>query len=71
LVNVDGVLLNYLVPSTSNCFSWWLQPVGANVRRIDLGGATLLVALYALTVLAFGAVLSAVHCSKIGESMSP
>lgn len=47
------VLLNCLVPWTSNCFSWWLQPVGANVRRIDLVGTTLLVALYVLMVLAF------------------
>jgi antibiotic biosynthesis monooxygenase (ABM) superfamily enzyme len=29
--NVASVLLlNYLVSWTSNCFSWWLQPVGAN-----------------------------------------
>jgi hypothetical protein len=47
------VLLAYIVPWTSNRFSWWLQPVGANVRRIDLAGTTLLVALYVLMVLAF------------------
>jgi antibiotic biosynthesis monooxygenase (ABM) superfamily enzyme len=52
--NVASVLLlAYLVPWTSNRFSWWLHPVGANVRRVDLAGATLLVALYALMVLAF------------------
>jgi antibiotic biosynthesis monooxygenase (ABM) superfamily enzyme len=47
------VLLAYLVPWTSNHFSWWLQPVGAHARRIDLAGTTLLVALYALMILAF------------------
>jgi uncharacterized protein len=50
---VSVLLLNYLVPWTSNRFSWWLQPVGANVRRIDLAGITLLVALYGLMVVAF------------------
>jgi hypothetical protein len=52
--NVASVLLlNYLVPWTSNRFSWWLQPVGANVRRIDIAGTAIVVALYALMVLAF------------------
>jgi antibiotic biosynthesis monooxygenase (ABM) superfamily enzyme len=52
--NVASVLLlNYLVPWTSNRFSWWLQRVGANVRRIDIAGTALVVALYGLTVLAF------------------
>jgi antibiotic biosynthesis monooxygenase (ABM) superfamily enzyme len=47
------VLLAYLVPWASNRFSWWLQPVGASARRIDLAGAALLVALYVLMILAF------------------
>jgi uncharacterized protein len=52
--NVASVLLlNYLVPWTSNRFSWWLQPVGANVRRIDIAGTALVVALYTATVLVF------------------
>jgi len=52
--NVASVLLLiYLIPWTSNGFSWWLQPGGTKVRRIDLAGTTLLVALYALMVLAF------------------
>jgi uncharacterized protein len=52
--NVASVLLlNYLVPRTSNRFAWWLQPVGGNVRRIDLAGTALVVALYAAMVLAF------------------
>jgi uncharacterized protein len=52
--NVASVLiLNYLVPWTSNHFAWWLQPAAAKARRIDLAGAALVVALYGLLVLAF------------------
>lgn len=52
--NVASVLLlNYLVPWTSERFAWWLQPVGANARRIDIAGTALVVALYAAIVLAF------------------
>jgi uncharacterized protein len=52
--NVASVLLlAYLVPWIGNRFSWWLHPVGANDRRIDLAGTTLLVVLYLLMVLAF------------------
>jgi antibiotic biosynthesis monooxygenase (ABM) superfamily enzyme len=52
--NVASVLLlNYLVPWTSNRFSWWLQPIGAHVRRIDVAGTALVVVLYVLMVLAF------------------
>jgi antibiotic biosynthesis monooxygenase (ABM) superfamily enzyme len=52
--NVASVLLlNYLVPWTSNRFTWWLQPAGPNSRRIELAGTALLVALYGLIVLAF------------------
>jgi uncharacterized protein len=52
--NVASVLLlNYLVPWTSTRFTWWLQPAGANARRIELAGTALLVALYGLMMLAF------------------
>lgn len=52
--NVASVLLlDYLVPWTSNRFSWWLQPVGTNVRRIDIAGTALVLALYGLMVLVF------------------
>ena len=52
--NVASVLLlNYLVPWTSDRFAWWLQPVGARVWRIDVAGTALVVALYAAMVLAF------------------
>jgi hypothetical protein len=52
--NVASVLLlNYLVPWTSDRFAWWLQPEGAKVWRIDVAGTALVVALYAAMVLAF------------------
>jgi uncharacterized protein len=52
--NVASVLiLNYLVPWTSNRFTWWLQPVGPRARWIDVAGAALVVALYGLLVLTF------------------
>jgi uncharacterized protein len=50
---VSVVLLTYLVPWTSERFAWWLQPVGASRRRIDIAGAAVIVALYGLMVLAF------------------
>jgi len=52
--NVASVLLlNYLVPWTSERFAWWLQPVGTNVRRIDIAGTALVLALCGLMVLVF------------------
>ena len=52
--NVASVLLlSYLLPWTSNRFSWWLQPAGPNPGRSELGGAVLVVALYGLMVFAF------------------
>jgi antibiotic biosynthesis monooxygenase (ABM) superfamily enzyme len=50
---VSVLLLNYLVPWMSNQFSWWLQPVGRNREAINIAGAGLLVAIYALMMLAF------------------
>jgi uncharacterized protein len=50
---VSVVLLDYLVPWTSTRFGWWLAPVGPNRRWIEIGGAALVVALYALMVLVF------------------
>jgi antibiotic biosynthesis monooxygenase (ABM) superfamily enzyme len=52
--NVASVLsLNYLVPWTSDRFSWWLQPAGAKPRRSDITGAMLVIALYAGMVVVF------------------
>ena len=50
---VSVIILNYLVRWTSNRFTWWLQPAGPNRGRIELAGTALVVALYALMVLAF------------------
>jgi uncharacterized protein len=50
---VSVLILNYLVPWTSNRFAWWLQPRGANPGRIAVAGAALVVVLYGLMVLAF------------------
>ena len=50
---VSVLLLNYLVPWVSNRFGWWLQPDGGHLRRAEIGGATVLVVLYALMVLVF------------------
>ncbi|PWT85753.1 MAG: antibiotic biosynthesis monooxygenase [Proteobacteria bacterium] len=50
---VSVLLLNYLVPWTSERFAWWLQPAGAKARRIDIAGTALVVALYAAMVVVF------------------
>jgi uncharacterized protein len=52
--NVASVLLlNYLLPWTGNCFSWWLQPPGEAARWIDFAGAAFMMGLYALIVFVF------------------
>jgi antibiotic biosynthesis monooxygenase (ABM) superfamily enzyme len=52
--NVAGiVLLNYLVPWTSQRLEWWLYPHGQSHRRIELAGTALVMALYGALVLAF------------------
>jgi antibiotic biosynthesis monooxygenase (ABM) superfamily enzyme len=52
--NVASVLiLSYLVPLVSNRFLWWLQPTSANRTRINIVGAVLVTALYAILVLVF------------------
>ncbi len=50
---VSVILLNYLVPWTSTGFSWWLQPAASHRRRIEIAGTVLVVALYAVMVVAF------------------
>jgi antibiotic biosynthesis monooxygenase (ABM) superfamily enzyme len=47
------ILLNWLVPWTSRGFKWWLQPGGEAARKINLAGAALVIALYALSVFVF------------------
>ena len=52
--NVASVLLlNYLLPWTSNRFSWWLQPAGRAASWIAFVGAGLVIGLYALMVFLF------------------
>lgn len=52
--NVVGVLLlNWLVPWTSQRFSWWLQPADNNKASTNLLGTSLIVALYAASMLIF------------------
>jgi antibiotic biosynthesis monooxygenase (ABM) superfamily enzyme len=48
------MLLSYLVPWTSRWFLWWLASEGPNNRSLQVAGATLVVALYGLMLLAFG-----------------
>ena len=50
---VSVLLLTYLIPWTSDRFSWWLQPAGGKRMRIDVAGAALVVVCYGLLVLAF------------------
>ena len=47
------VLLSYLVPWMAERFSWWLQPAGPHPRRIEVAGGALVIALYAVMLLAF------------------
>ena len=50
---VSIVILNWLVPWTSQRFAWWLQPATSAPARTNLAGAALLAGLYALTLLVF------------------
>jgi antibiotic biosynthesis monooxygenase (ABM) superfamily enzyme len=50
---VSVLLLSYLVPWTSDRLSWWLQPTGVKSRRIEVIGTVLVVALYAVMLVAF------------------
>jgi antibiotic biosynthesis monooxygenase (ABM) superfamily enzyme len=47
------VILAYLVPWTSRGFGWWLRPADPRPRRTEVAGTLLIVALYAMLVLAF------------------
>jgi antibiotic biosynthesis monooxygenase (ABM) superfamily enzyme len=47
------VLLTYLVPWSSERFSWWLQPTPTRRRWIEIAGTAVLLVLYGLMVLAF------------------
>jgi antibiotic biosynthesis monooxygenase (ABM) superfamily enzyme len=51
------VLTSYLVPWTANRLSWWLTPQKAGRTLVDLQGAGLLIAAYAIMILLFWKVL--------------
>ncbi|HEY1430670.1 MAG TPA: antibiotic biosynthesis monooxygenase [Stellaceae bacterium] len=50
---VSVLLLNWLVPSVSRVFGWWLAPVRNADARTSLAGAALIVLLYAIWLLLF------------------
>jgi hypothetical protein len=50
---VSVLLLNWLVPSVSRVFGWWLAPVRNAGARTSLAGAALIVLLYAIWLLLF------------------
>jgi uncharacterized protein len=50
---VSVLLLSYLVPWTSRRFSWWLASEGPNTRWLQVAGATRVIVLYGLMLLAF------------------
>jgi antibiotic biosynthesis monooxygenase (ABM) superfamily enzyme len=50
---VSVILLNWLVPWASRRFVWWLQPTGADLQRINLAGAGIVIVFYAVCLAAF------------------
>jgi antibiotic biosynthesis monooxygenase (ABM) superfamily enzyme len=50
---VSILILNYLVPWASHRLAWWLSPAAVPATRTNLAGAALMVAAYALCLLAF------------------
>jgi antibiotic biosynthesis monooxygenase (ABM) superfamily enzyme len=50
---VSVLLLNFLVPWTSDRFAWWLRPAKGKKGLIEIAGAALVIALWAAMVVAF------------------
>ncbi len=48
------LVLNWLVARCAQRFAWWLSPQSPSPARINLVGASLVISLYALCLLAFG-----------------
>jgi antibiotic biosynthesis monooxygenase (ABM) superfamily enzyme len=46
-------LLNWLVPRSASALGWWLAPKGPSTARINLIGAGIVVAIYAVLLLVF------------------
>ena len=56
--NVVSVLITArLVPLAAKQFGWWLAPVGGKQRAVDLKGAVVMAAIYAVMILIFWKVL--------------
>ena len=54
LGNIVSVgLTGFLVPWVANRFGWWLRPKGPQPMRTHLLGAGIIIALYAVMVVAF------------------
>jgi antibiotic biosynthesis monooxygenase (ABM) superfamily enzyme len=54
--NIFSVAMTgFLVPWVAGRMGWWLQPAGASATRASIGGAVLILAIYAAMVLAFRA----------------
>jgi uncharacterized protein len=50
---VSVTLLNWLVPRSAGYLGWWLAPKGPSAARNNLIGASIVVAIYAVFLLAF------------------
>ena len=50
---VSVALTGYLVPWVAGRFGWWLNPAGASALRINLLGAAIILAIYAVMVIVF------------------
>ena len=50
---VSVTLLNWLVPWSAGYLGWWLAPKGPSVARINLIGASIVIGIYAVCLLAF------------------
>jgi hypothetical protein len=47
------ILLSWLVPWTSRRFGWWLSPGAGRARMVDIAGAGIIIALYAVLLCLF------------------
>jgi len=47
------ILLSWLVPWTSRRFGWWLSPTAGRAQIVDIAGAAIIIALYAVLLCIF------------------
>lgn len=50
---VSIILLNYLIPWTSDKFTWWLRPTAGNIVAVNVAGSALIIALYLALITIF------------------